>query len=191
MSIIALYFLDKILGYVVSRSISFKMVGPDICCSVVVNVVVVFSSRLKYEVIRFFQLVFCFLCKFWIGGACAVWSYDLLHIFPDYHAYNTTNTICNPWTAWKGDRATKIIVTKLCYSMTDLKKDKFLLKLFYALLRYDVLCVVLISFLFPKKSRSTGPFFLTHPKVDSKLSKGGDIIFYIRISHNVLVEGEL
>ena len=72
-----------------------------------------FSSRLKFELIMFFQLVFCFLYKFGIGGACAVFNYDLLHAFPDYNAYNTTNTICNPWTASKSDRATKIIVTSL------------------------------------------------------------------------------
>ena len=57
--------------------------------------------------------VFCFLRKFGIGGACAVCNYDLLHAFPDYHVHNTTDTICNPWTAWKSDRATKIIVTLL------------------------------------------------------------------------------
>ena len=60
-----------------------------------------FSGRLKYELIRFFfHLVFNFLCKFGIRGACAVCNYDLLHAFPDYHAYNTKGRLQNPTAGW-------------------------------------------------------------------------------------------
>ena len=69
---------------------------------------------LKCELIRFFQLVFCFLCKFGIGGACAVCNYDLLHAFPDYHAYTIPQTqFAIRGQPEKSDSATKIIVTLL------------------------------------------------------------------------------
>ena len=141
--LIALDVLNQILGYVLGLSISFKMVGSDIWCSFsflfflffffwycfVFCLFVFFSGRLKCELTRFFQLVF-FVLSVNHGGACAVCN-NFLHVIPDYHACNTTYTIiCNPWTAWQSDRATKIIVTLLLNDGFEKKKGKFLLKLF-------------------------------------------------------------
>ena len=36
--------------------------------------------------------------------------------------HNTTDTICNPWTAWKSDRATKILVTLLFHDGFEKRK---------------------------------------------------------------------
>ena len=148
-SIIAPDVLDKVLGYVLGLSISFIMVSADIwwwwCCCCCCCC---FSGRFKYKPNMFFPSVFCFLCKFGIGGACAVSNYDLLHAFRDYHAHNTTDTICNRWTAWKSDRATKIIVTLLLND--GFEKEKFLLKLFIH--SFEIWCSLchIISFLVPK-----------------------------------------
>ena len=144
--ITALDVLNKILGYVLSLSISFKMVSSDIWCCCCCCFV---SGSLKCELITFFKIVFCFLCKFGIGGACAVCNYDLLHTFPKFHTYNTTNTLCNPWTAWKSDRATKIIVTLLFNDGFEKKKNSYW-RCLYSLLRYSILWVILIHF-FPGK----------------------------------------
>ena len=80
----------------------------------------------------------------------------------EYHAYNITNTICHPWTAWKSDSVTKIIVTLLFND--GFEKRKISVEAVYTLF-WDIIFLFHIdSLLFPKKkSRSTDPFFLTHP----------------------------
>ena len=45
-----------------------------------------------------------------------------VNAFPDYNAYNTTNAISNPRTAWKSDRATKIIVTLVFHNWFEKRK---------------------------------------------------------------------
>ena len=122
MSIIALDVLNKILGYVLGLSISFKIVGSDICCSFF------FSGRFKYDLIRFFQLVFCFLCKFWIGEHA---QFAIMIFCTDFPI--TIHTMPQTQFAIRGQLEKVTVPLKilyLCYSMTDLKKEKFLLKLF-------------------------------------------------------------
>ena len=68
---------------------------------------------------------------------------------------NTTNAICNPWTASKSDRATKIIVTLLFNDGFQKIKNPLWKKVLFV--SYQV------TFIPEKNSRSRGPFFLTHP----------------------------
>ena len=69
-----------------------------------------------------------------IAGACAVCNYDLLHVFPDYHAYNTTNTFAIRGQLEKMTAPLKIIVTSL---FNDGFKKKSYWNCLCPLLRYN------------------------------------------------------
>ena len=79
----------------------------------------------------FFPSVFCFLCKFGMVEHVQFAIMICVHAISDYHAHNTTDTICNPWTAWKSDRVTKIIVTLLFND--EFEKRKIPIKAVYTL----------------------------------------------------------
>ena len=71
---------------------------------------VFYSGSLKSELIRVFQINFCSLLFIWNNGSTrSLWLVTCTVCC----ACSTTNEICNPWTASKSDRATKIIVTLL------------------------------------------------------------------------------
>ena len=90
----------------------------DFLYSLLLLLFLFFSSGIKLKVCTYqiFPLIFCFLCYTFriMEGYAKLTIYDLLRalcVCTHHNACNTTNAICNPWTASKSDCATKIIVT--------------------------------------------------------------------------------
>ena len=80
------------------------------------------------------------------------------------HAYNTTNTICNPWTAWKSDRATKTIVTLLFND--GFEERKIPIEAVYTLFS-DITFFVSYQFTFiPEKIQKYGPVLFDPPYIE-------------------------
>ena len=121
-----------------------------------------FSGRFKCDIIRVFQLVFCFFKYIWGRGSCAVCHYDLLHAFPrlsciQHHKHNLQSVdSLKKWLC-------HLNYCNFAFQRRIWKKKNSNWSCLYLLLRYNILCVILIHFCSRKKSRSTCPFFLTHP----------------------------
>ena len=110
---IALDILNNLNSWICFRLTFFFNYSYNTRCSFVVVFVLfcfVFSGSLKSELIRVFQINFCSLLFIWNRVSTrSLWLVTCTVCC----ACSTTNEICNPWTASKSDRATKIIVTLL------------------------------------------------------------------------------